>query len=81
MASVKQDYSSAMSFNDSWLKSKWKSTERIESSKKLSVTKKPSGIRMYNHLKLKENPWNDLFKNFRKQFHRVKKIKVHTVDY
>ena len=40
MASEKEDYSFAIMFNESWLKFYWKSMATIESSNKLSVTKK-----------------------------------------
>ena len=39
MASEKQDYSSAMAINESWLESYWKFMPKIVSSNKSSVTK------------------------------------------
>ena len=66
VASEKQDYSSAMVFNESWLEFYWKSMARIEYSKKLSVPPKLSGIRTCNHWRTEENPRKDLFKSHQK---------------
>ena len=61
-----EDYNSAIAFKKSWFESYWKSMARIESSNKSSVRKKATEIRIYNHCRMGENPWKDLFKSNQK---------------
>ena len=64
MASKK--ISSSMVLSEKWLESYWKSMARIESSNKLLITKKPSGISKYNHWRKEGNPRKDFFKSHKK---------------
>ena len=63
---LQRKISSTMAFNESWLKSYWKSMETIKRSNKLSVIKIPLGIRMCNHWRTGENSRKDLFKSHQK---------------
>ena len=71
MASKKEDYSTAIAFNKSWLEFYWKSMARIEKLNKLSVTKYPSRIRSCNQWRVEENPRKDLFKSHEKLYKMI----------
>ena len=61
-----------------------KSMARFESSNKLSVTEKPSGIRTCNieeWKKISEKTCSNLIKKLRKQSQLVIKMRDHPIDY